>query len=104
AAIVRDWRPQLIVADLDSEGGELLHQIGLDRAAGALPIPSLAVTRNRDPQTMLAAFEQGVDDVLTVPISPEELLARVQALTRRTYGSTFPLKPTHRLGALEIDI
>ena len=104
ATIIRDWRPQLVVVDLDSAGSELLHQIGLDRAAGALPIPIIAVTRHRDPRTMLAAFDRGVDDVLSVPISPEELLARVLAITRRTYGTTFPLKPTLRLGALEVDI
>jgi len=45
-----------------------------------------------------------MDDVLTVPISPEELLARVLAITRRTYGQTFPLKPILVLGQLEIDI
>jgi DNA-binding response OmpR family regulator len=104
AAIIRDWHPQLIVADLDGEGGKLLHQIGLERAAGALPIPSVAVTRHRDPRTMLAAFDQGVDDVLTVPLAPEELLARVHAITRRTYGQTFPIKPILPFGALEIDI
>jgi two-component system KDP operon response regulator KdpE len=104
ATIIRDWHPHLVVVDLDSDGGELLNQVGLDRAAGTLPIPIIAVTRHRDLRTMLAAFDQGVDDVLTVPISPEELLARVLAITRRTYGQSFPLKPILVLGQLEIDI
>jgi DNA-binding response OmpR family regulator len=104
ATIIRDWRPQLVVADLDSGGGELLNQIGLDRAAGALPLPMVAVTRSLDLRIKLTAFEQGVDDVLTVPISPEELLARVVAIMRRTFGQTFPLKPILLHKELEIDI
>ena len=104
AEIIRDWRPQLVVADLDSGGSELLEQVGLDRAAGALPLPLVAVTRSRDLRIKLTAFEQGVDDVLTVPISPEELLARVVAIMRRTFGQTFPLKPILLHEELEIDI
>ena len=105
ATIIRDWRPHLVVVDLDSEGDALLDQVALDREAGATPIPMIAVMRHRDLQTMLAAFEHGVDDVLTtVPISPEELLARVVAITRRTYGQNFSLKPILLLGALEVDI
>ena len=52
----------------------------------------------------LAAFAQGVDDILTVPFAPEELLARTLVLTRRTYGAQQPLVPVLRLGELEIDI
>jgi DNA-binding response OmpR family regulator len=104
AAIIRDWHPQVVVVDLDSEGDGLLHQIGLDRIDGSMPIPIIAVTRIRTLGAMLEAFEQGVDDVLTVPISPEELLARVHAIMRRTYGQTYPLKPLLLHDELEIDI
>jgi len=41
---------------------------------------------------------------MTVPFSPEELLARVLALTRRTYGDTVPLTPVIKVGELEINI
>ena len=104
AAIIRDWRPHLVIVDLDTAGSRLLYEMEVDREAGALPIPIIGVTRNRSLGALLLAFEQVVDDVLTVPISPEELLARVLAITRRTYGQTFPLKPLLLLGALEIDI
>jgi DNA-binding response OmpR family regulator len=52
----------------------------------------------------LAAFEAGVDDIMTVPFSPEELLARVMALTRRAYGEALKLPPVIKVGDLEIDI
>ncbi|HLZ09427.1 MAG TPA: response regulator, partial [Chloroflexota bacterium] len=99
ATIIRDWRPHLVVVDLDAAGSRLLHEMGLDRANGAMPIPIIGVTRNRSLGALLLAFEEGVDDVLTVPISPEELLARVLAITRRTYGQTFPVKPLLLIGA-----
>jgi DNA-binding response OmpR family regulator len=55
-------------------------------------------------QAKLAAFDHGVDDILTVPFSPEELVARVLAVLRRTYHETVELTPVLRLGDLEIDI
>jgi len=45
-----------------------------------------------------------VDDILTVPFSPEELLARAIVITRRATGSSVPLIPTIRLGEMEVDI
>src|SRR5205807_3801378 len=44
------------------------------------------------------------DDLLTVPFSPEELLARALAVMRRTYHTAIAFTPTIRLGELEIDI
>jgi DNA-binding response OmpR family regulator len=55
-------------------------------------------------QTKLAAFDHGVDDILTVPFSPEELVARVLAVLRRTYHENVVFTPVLRLGDLEIDI
>jgi DNA-binding response OmpR family regulator len=45
-----------------------------------------------------------LDDILAVPFSPEELVARVLALMRRGYGEAVAFMPTIRLGELEIDI
>jgi len=64
----------------------------------------LALTRRGDLQAKLAAFDRGVDDIMTVPFSPEELLARVLAITRRSYGASPALTPVIRLGEIEIDI
>ena len=54
--------------------------------------------------TKLAAFESRVDDVLTVPFAPEELLARGIALVRRAYSDAVTFTPVIKLGELEIDI
>jgi DNA-binding response OmpR family regulator len=67
-------------------------------------IPVVALTRRGDLKTKLDAFDQGVDDIMTMPFSPEELLARVIAITRRTYGKQVALRPVLQLGELELDI
>lgn len=71
---------------------------------GGERIPLVALTRRGDLKTKLAAFEMGVDDILTVPFFPDELLQRVVAVMRRRYGVKIALNPTIRLGKLEIDI
>ena len=45
-----------------------------------------------------------MDDILTVPFSPEELVARILAVMRRTYREAVAFTPVLRLGELEIDI
>jgi two-component system KDP operon response regulator KdpE len=101
---VGDWRPHLAVIDMDLGGTRLLHEVGLSADRISTNIPVLALTRRGDLKTKLAAFDQGVDDIVTVPFSPEELLARMLALTRRAYGKVGPLAPVLKLGEVEIDI
>ena len=48
--------------------------------------PALGLTRRGDLKTKLRAFDLGVDDILTMPFSPEELLARSIVITRRAAG------------------
>ena len=101
-AALREWHPQLAVIDMDIGGGLLLQHLA--GAGGSERAPVLALTRRGDLKTKLAAFEQGVDDIMTIPFSPEELLARVLVITRRALGTSAPFNPVQRLGELEIDI
>jgi DNA-binding response OmpR family regulator len=52
----------------------------------------------------LAAFDTGVDDILSVPFAPEELLARTIALMRRSRTAPIVLTHTNTMGQLQIDI
>jgi two-component system, OmpR family, alkaline phosphatase synthesis response regulator PhoP len=100
---LRKWQPHLALIDVDIYQGHLLEELG--KLAPPVERPAvIALTRRGDLKTTLAAFEWGVDDLLTVPFSPEELLARSLAVMRRTYQTAIVFTPTIRLGELEIDI
>src|SRR5215210_7682877 len=91
---------RLAVIDLDLAEGAILEQLGYT-APQADRLPVIALTRRGDLKTTLAAFERGVDDILSVPFCPEELLARILAVMRRTYGAAVAFTPVLRLGELE---
>jgi DNA-binding response OmpR family regulator len=102
-AVLNDWRPQLAVVDLDVGEEELIDRLEQGRPR-AQRVPVIALTRRGDLKTKLEAFERGIDDILTVPFSPEELVARAIAVMRRTYGEIGVLSPALKVGELEIDI
>jgi two-component system alkaline phosphatase synthesis response regulator PhoP len=104
-AILRDWSPHLAVIDMDHDDSTaLLELLGVSSAMQRRGTPVLGLTRMGDLKTKLAAFDLGVDDILTVPFSPEELLARAIVITRRATGVDLPLIAVIRLGEVEVDI
>jgi DNA-binding response OmpR family regulator len=103
-ALVEEWRPHLAVIDMDIADDRFLRRVSTSAADAGARLPVLALTRRGDLKTKLAAFEAGVDDIMTIPFSPEELLARVLVLTRRVYGEPLKLSPVIKVGDLEIDI
>ncbi len=104
-AILVDWRPHMTIVDMDhNDSTELLRMLGASNSLRRSVTPVLGLTRRGDLRTKLRAFDLGVDDILTVPFSPEELLARSIVISRRTAGTELPLVPTIRLGEIELDI
>ena len=98
----RTLKPHLLIVDIDlAEDGaaSLIAQI-----VGGRPLPTIVLTERGDLKTKLAAFEHGADDFITVPVSPEELVARTLALMRRTYGNAVPFVPIIKVGGLELDM
>jgi DNA-binding response OmpR family regulator len=100
---VAEWHPHLLVLDMDLDGTQMLTQLGA-QSAGPARLPVIGLTRRGDLKTKLVAFEAGVDDILTIPFAPEELLARVIAVLRRSYSDAVTFTPVIKLGVLEIDI
>jgi len=98
-----DWQPHLAMLDMELGGRQFLEKLGGGQGKGTR-IPVLGLTRRGDLRTKLDAFDQGVDDIMTMPFLPEELLARVLVIVRRTYGEHVPLQPVLRLGDMELDI
>jgi DNA-binding response OmpR family regulator len=104
-AILSDWRPHLAVVDMDHDDSTaLLGRLGASNRLTKRVTPALGLTRRGDLKTKLRAFDLGVDDILTVPFSPEELLARAIVITRRAWGSSVPLVPAITIGEIEVDI
>jgi DNA-binding response OmpR family regulator len=104
-SILADWQPHLTVIDMDhDDSSALLQQLGASNRLTRRLTPALGLTRRGDLKTKLRAFDLGVDDILTMPFSPEELLARAIVITRRATGSDRPIVPTIRLGEMEVDI
>jgi two-component system alkaline phosphatase synthesis response regulator PhoP len=104
-AILDEWRPHLAVIDMDHDDSTaLLGRLGDANRLTKGVTPALGLTRRGDLKTKLRAFELGVDDILTMPFAPEELLARAIVVTRRATGIDRPLIPTITIGEIEIDI
>jgi DNA-binding response OmpR family regulator len=103
-AALTQWQPHLVVLDMDLDGLSIVTLIGTRTAGGTGHLPLIGLTRRGDLKSTLAAFEAGVDDILTVPFAPEEFLARVIALLRRAYSDAVTFTPVIRIGELEIDI
>ena len=104
-AILAEWHPHMTVVDMDHDDSTaLLQLLGASNTLTRSVTPVLGLTQRGDLKTKLRAFDLGVDDILTVPFSPEELLARAIVVTRRASGSDRPIVPTIRLGEIEVDI
>jgi DNA-binding response OmpR family regulator len=103
ANILTEWQPHLALLDMDLDGPQIMALLGA-KPVGGMRLPVIGLTRRGDLKTKLAAFDAGVDDILTIPFAPEELLARVIALVRRAYSDAVTFTPVIKLGELEIDI
>lgn len=93
--------PDLIVLDLglpDLEGGEVCRRV---RVTSQVPIIVLSA-RGADADK-IAALDQGADDYVTKPFSPEELLARIRVALRRVFDGSEPVTGRVHRGDLTID-
>ena len=77
-------KPALVILDLglpDANGLDLLREI---RKHADTPV--LALTARAEDLQKVEALESGMDDYMTKPFNPKELVARVRAVLRRTAG------------------
>lgn len=81
--------PDLVILDWmlpDVPGIDLAKRLRQDSRTRTLPI--LLLTARAQESDKLSGFDAGVDDYLTKPFSPRELLARIKALLRRSGSDT----------------
>ncbi len=82
-----DERPDLALVDWmlpDMSGLELTRQLKRDKDNDDLAI--IMLTARADEFDKIAGLEGGADDYVTKPFSPRELIARIQAVLRRSGG------------------
>jgi len=82
--ILEGQSPDLVVLDLmlpDVGGLEITRWL---RARGDTPI--IILSARREDVDRILGLELGADDYMVKPFSPQELVSRVKAVLRRTYG------------------
>jgi two-component system response regulator PhoP len=95
-----DYPVDLAIIDLGLPGRSGMEIIRALRQR-ELSYPVLVLTARSDWQDKVQALELGADDYLTKPFRLEELMARVQALLRRSAGHA---TPEVRFGPLAINL
>lgn len=79
----RSFRPDLIVLDLmlpKLDGIQVCRKL---RNEGN-KVPIIMLTAMQDLNDKIAGLDNGADDYMTKPFSPQELISRIQAVLRRT--------------------
>lgn len=86
--VIQGTIPDLMLIDWmlpGISGIELLRRLRNDELTVHAPV--IMLTARGEEQDKLKGFDYGVDDFITKPFSPKELLARIKALLRRSQGT-----------------
>ncbi len=95
-------RPDLIVLDVmlpDMDGFEVLHRL----RSGGTRTPVVFLTARDATEDKVRGLTLGGDDYVTKPFSLEEVIARIQAVLRRTQGGQAERSPRLTFADIELD-
>lgn len=98
--VLKDVQFQMILMDInlpDGTGFEVCREL---RRVSKVPVIFASARTSEDDK--IKGFDMGGDDYLAKPYSLRELLARVNALMRRTYGET-ENQPVYQFGGIKVD-
>jgi two-component system cell cycle response regulator CtrA len=98
--LARHYDYDIVVLDLmlpDMEGYEVVRRIRASR----LDVPVLILSGLTRPQAKVKGFGMGADVYITKPFDKAELIARMQAIVRRSKGFS---QPTLRIGSLQLNL
>jgi len=87
--LILDERPDLVLLDWMLPGGsgiELARH--LRRNEFAINIPIIMLTAKTSEDNKVQGLNEGVDDYVTKPFSPRELIARIKTVLRRVNGGS----------------
>ena len=95
-------RPDLVIVDWmlpGMSGVDLAKRIRKDEVTSSLPL--MMLTARNDEADVLKSFDTGIDDYMSKPFSPKELIARIKALMRR---SGVPEDELIEVSGIQIDL
>jgi DNA-binding response OmpR family regulator len=95
------WHPDLVVLDVglpEMDGWQVL-----ERLRDVSDVPVLVLTAHGQEADKVRGLRSGADDYLTKPFANQELVARVEALLRRSSNSTTWASQVYDDGLLNLD-
>lgn len=98
--MLRNYTYGLVIVELflpDMDGYDFIASL----RARKIQTPIVILSSIDKPHSKIKAFSIGADDYLTKPFDPEELVARVQAILRRSNGYCQPIT---EVGNLALDL
>jgi two-component system cell cycle response regulator CtrA len=98
--LVRHYDYDVVILDLmlpDMDGYEVVRRI----RNGRIEVPVLILSGLSRPQAKVKGLGLGADDFITKPFDRAELLARIQAVVRRSKGYS---QPALRIGPLQLNL
>ncbi len=98
--LVRRYDYDIVVLDLilpDMEGFEVVRRM----RAGRNETPVLILSGLNRPNAKVKGFGMGADDYITKPFEKDELIARIQAVIRRSKGYS---QPVLHIGNLQLNL
>jgi two-component system cell cycle response regulator CtrA len=98
--LVRHYDYDIVILDLmlpDMEGYEVVRRM----RAARVETPVLILSGLSRPQAKVKGLAMGADDFITKPFDRSELIARVQAVVRRSKGFS---QPNLRIGDLQLNL
>jgi DNA-binding response OmpR family regulator len=103
-AAVRERPPDLVVLDLmlpHVDGLEICRIMRSQEATSAIPI--IMLTARAEESERIVGLEIGADDYIAKPFSPNELVARVRAVLRRSRRPPADSSARVRYGSIVVD-
>lgn len=97
---IAETPPDLVFIDIDQHA-DLIDEVVADPDHA----PVLAFTRRRTTRIKIEAIERGVDEIIEVPFTLDEIVSRPYALLRRARGIKSQIVPRITIGGgLEVDL
>jgi len=97
-----DARPELIILDISMP--EMDGWQTLERIREMTDVPVVMLTAREGELEAVRGLKAGADDYIRKPFGRQELLARIQALLRRSAAASPPERETYDDGLVRIDV